>query len=148
MNASVSEKGILFICYKKTVIIEIQNCSMIFQKADPRIPPCAIEKDLETTWNADSTFSIIILISPIVEIVFEPIPTNLRTRLRFTQISDFKDVSLIKFTLDPVSTRKMSSSGENAEFSNFTNGAGPKFLCSSSLKTTRHSGRDLNWGSS
>ena len=111
------------------------------------MPSCAIGKDLETTWNMDSTCSIVILISPSVELVFEPIPTNLRTLFLFTQISDFRDDSLIKFTLDPVSTRKMACSGENAKFSNFINGAGPKFLCSSSLKTTRHSERDLNRGS-
>ena len=72
-----------------------------------------------------------ILISPSVEMVFEPIPTNLKTLFLFTQIIDFIDDSLIKFTLDPVSTRKMACSGENAKFSNFTNGAGPKFFYSS-----------------
>ena len=47
-----------------------------------------------------------------------------------------------------VSTKKMACSGENAKLSNFTNGAGPKFVCSSSLKTTWHSERGLNRGSS
>ena len=112
------------------------------------MPSCAIGKDLETTWNMDSTFSIVILISLSVEMVFEPIPINLRTLFLFTQISDFRDDSLIKFTLDPVSTRKMACSGKNAKFSNFTNGAGPEFFNSSSLRIILHSGRELGCRSS
>ena len=80
--------------------------------------------------------------------VFEPIPTNLRSLFLSTQISNFRDDSLIKFTVDPVLTRKMVCSGENAKFFNFTNAAGPKFFNSSSLRIILHSGRDLGCRSS